>query len=239
MIEGRRFRLFVALGRRRRRRHAAGLFSLRRLATLWHFRAKEAQRFRSRRLQIDARVGQHLCGDPLLFTKEAQQQMFGADVAVIEVAGFRHRELEHLLGARGIRQIRSGRLCRFPLLDGVLDFLGNVVEIHVEVLQHRRRNALTLADQAEQDMLGAHILVMQACRFLACHRENFPHPLGEVVAVHRPLRVVGKRIIRRRRLRSPIPAARILRAPDWPRFQSTSAARGEQGAPTGQRSGAC
>ena len=117
--------------------------------------------------------------------------MFGTDVAVIEIASFRHRELKHFFGARGIRQIRSGGLCRLSLLDGVLDLLGYVVEIHVQVLQHRCRNALTLADQAEQDMLGAHILVMQACRFLACHRENLPHPLGEVVAVHRPLRVVG------------------------------------------------
>ena len=239
MIECRRFRLLVSLRRRSRRRYASRLFSLRRLATLRHFRAKKAQRFRPRRFEVDARVGQHLCGDPLLFAKEAQQQMFGADVAVIEIAGFRHRELKHLFGARSIRQIRSGRLCRFPLLDGVLDLLGNVVEIHVEVLQHRRRNALTLADQAEQDMLGAHILVMQTCRFLACHRENLPHPLGEVVAVHRPLRVVGKRIIRRRRLRSPIPAARIWRAPDWSRFPSTRAARDERGALTGQKSGAC
>ncbi len=114
--------------------------------------------------------------------------MLGADVAVIELARFAHRELEHLLRARGIREIGAGRWRGFPLLDRLLDLLLNLVELDAEVLQHGRGDALALADEAEQDVLGAHVFVVEACGFLARHRENLPHPLSEVVAVHMSLR---------------------------------------------------
>ena len=67
------------------------------------------------------------------------------------------------------------------------DFLLDVVQLDVEVLEHRRGDALALADEAEQDVLRPHVFVVETGGFLARHRENFPHPLGEVVAVHNSL----------------------------------------------------
>ena len=110
--------------------------------------------------------------------------MLRADVAVIQLARLAHGELEHLLGARGIGKIGPGRLAGFPLLDRLFDLLLNLVELDAEILQNGRGDALTLADQAEQDVLGPHVLVVEACGLLARHREDLPHPLGEVVAVH-------------------------------------------------------
>src|SRR5215471_8301627 len=102
MIERRRLGFLFALGLRCLRSAAA---LLRRRTTLRHLSAEYAQRFGARRLEIHPRIGQHLCGDALLLSKKAEEQMLGADVTVIQLARFAHSELEHLLRARGIGKI--------------------------------------------------------------------------------------------------------------------------------------
>src|SRR5881397_141968 len=64
-----------------------------------HLAAEQPQRFGARLLQVHARVGQDLRGDPLLFAQQSEQQVLGADVRVIELPRLAHRQLEHLLGA--------------------------------------------------------------------------------------------------------------------------------------------
>ena len=106
--------------------------------------------------------------------------MLGADVGVVQLARLGHRELEHLLGARRIRQLaqRDGRLA---LADGLLDPLVDLLQIDVQVGEHGRGDALALADQAEEDVLGADVVVLEADRLLARHRQDLPNPVGEVV----------------------------------------------------------
>ena len=149
-----------------------------------HVAAQQPQRLRARLLQVDAGVGEHLRGDALLLAEQAEQQVLGADVGVVELARLGHRQLEHLLGARGVRQVGAGGGGRLSLLDRLLDLLLDVLEVDVEV-RSTRGDALALADQAEQDVLGADVLVVQPGRFLARHLEDLPDPVGEVVAVHR------------------------------------------------------
>ena len=156
----------------------------RRRLLLRHLGAEEAQRLRLRGVEVDARVGQNLRGNALLFAQQAEQQVLGADVAVAQIAGFAHGELEYFLGARRIGEIGSGRGCGLTLLHGLLDLLLNLVEVDAEVLEDGGGDTLALADEAEQDVLGAHVFVMEAGSFLARHREDLPHPLSEVVAVH-------------------------------------------------------
>jgi hypothetical protein len=57
----------------------------------------------------------------------------------------------------------------------------DLLEIHVEVGQHRGGHTFTLADEPEQQVLGPDVIVLQANGFLASHREDLPHPVGEVV----------------------------------------------------------
>ena len=75
----------------------------------------------------------------------------------------------------------------FALLHRLLDLLLDLVQLDGEVLKHRGGDALTLADEAEQDVLRAHVLVVESRGFLARHGEDLPHPLGKVVAVHQSL----------------------------------------------------
>ena len=216
VIERRRLGLLLALRLRlRRRRTAARLLS----TTLRHFGAEDAQSLGAGGVEIDARVGQDLRRNPLLFPKEAEQEVFGADVAVVQFARLAHGELEHLLRARRVGKIGTGRLTGFPLLHRLLDLLLDVVEFDAEVLQHRCCNAFTLADQAEQDVLGPHVLVVETRGFLASHREYLPHPLGEVVAVHSSLTSGSwSAFSQPSPLPLPAPYAHTVRAPGWFRF---------------------
>ena len=95
--------------------------------------------------------------------------MLGADVGVVELAGLGHGQLEHLLGARGVRKVGPGGGGRFALLHRLLDFLLDVFEVDVEIGQDGGRDAFALADQAEEDVLGADVLVVQTGGFLAGH----------------------------------------------------------------------
>ena len=64
-------------------------------------------RLRARALERHAHGAQHLRADTLLLGEDAEQQMLGADVVVTQQARLGHRELEHLLRARRVRQIRA------------------------------------------------------------------------------------------------------------------------------------
>ena len=111
--------------------------------------------------------------------------MLRADVGVVELARLGHGQLEHLLGARGVRKIGAGRRSRLPLLHGLLDLLLDLFEIHVEVLEDGGRDSFAFANEAEQDVLGADVLVVQTGRLFARHLQNLPDSISEIVAVHR------------------------------------------------------
>src|SRR3989442_3758432 len=100
-----------------------------------------------------------------------------------------------------IRRPPRSTLFPYTTLFRSLDFL----EVDVEVGEDRGGDALAFADQAQQDVLGPDVLVMQAGGFLPRHLQNLAHPIPEVVAVHLPPRPTPPR--------SPAPAPHTSRAP--------------------------
>jgi hypothetical protein len=53
----------------------------------------------ARLLEVHTGVGEHLCRDPLLLPQQAEQQMLGPDIGVVQLARLAHRQLQHFLGA--------------------------------------------------------------------------------------------------------------------------------------------
>ena len=51
--------------------------------------------------QVGAELDEHLGGDALALTDEAEEDVLGADVVVAELQRLAQRQLEHLLGPRG------------------------------------------------------------------------------------------------------------------------------------------
>ncbi len=74
-------------------------------------------------------------------------------------------QLQHLLGARGERDVAGGRL--LALADDLDDLLADRGEIDVETLQGLGGDALSLIEQAEEDVLRAYVVVVEeTCFFL-------------------------------------------------------------------------
>ena len=125
------------------------------------------------RLRSAPSLTQHLGGDALALADQAEQDVLGADVVVAELQRLAQRQLEHLLGARGERDVAAGRL--LALADDLLDLGAHGLQRDAEALQRLGGDALTLVDQAEQDVLGADVVVGEhAGLFLGQH----DHPCG-------------------------------------------------------------
>src|SRR5207249_1616824 len=105
-----------------------------------------------------------------------------------------------------------------PLFHLLFDLLLNLVQLDAEVLQHGRRHSLALPNEAEENVLGTHVLVVEARGLFARHREYLAHPFREIVAVHGPSTCrMGQSIILPTRLASPMRFARVARGPETSR----------------------
>ncbi len=103
--------------------------------------------------------------------------MFGADVVVVELAGFFEREFDDALGAR-----REDHL----LLDGLpaaaddrFDFLANLRQVDAERLQHFGGEALAFGDDAEQNVLGSDVVVTEPLRLFLSEDDAASRAFGE------------------------------------------------------------
>ena len=127
--------------------------------------------------EVGAELDEHLGGDALALADEAEQDVLGADVVVAELQRFAQRQLEHLLGSRGERDVARRR--RAALADDLLDLAAHGLERDAERLERLRGDAFALVDQAEQDVLGADVAVVQQTRFLLRQHHHPPGPIGE------------------------------------------------------------
>ena len=85
--------------------------------------------------------------------------MLGADVVVAEAERLAQREFQDLLGARRERDLPLGRLLAGA--DDAHDGGADLFDGHFEAVEHARRHALLLAEQAEQEVLGADVVVLE------------------------------------------------------------------------------
>jgi hypothetical protein len=110
-------------------------------------------------VEVGAELDQHLGGDALALADEPEQDVLGADVVVAELQRLAQRELEHLLGARREGDVAARGL--LALADDLLDLVADALEGDAEGLERLRGDALALVDQAEQDVLGPDVVVVE------------------------------------------------------------------------------
>ena len=127
--------------------------------------------------QVGAELHEHLGGDALALTDEAEEDVLGADVVVAELQRLAQRQLEHLLGAGRERDVARRR--RAALADDLLDLAAHGLEGDAERLERLGGDAFALVDQAEQDVLGADVVVVEEARFLLGQHDDSAGPVGE------------------------------------------------------------
>ena len=148
------------------------------LSPVVHVVPQQVQDFLADVFQLQPEVHQDLGGHAFLLAQQAQQQVFGADVVVVEVAGLLDGVLDDLLGPRGLGQLAHGDHVG-PGLDDLLDLQADLAQVDVEVLQDVGGDAGAFLDQAEEDVLGADVLVVEALGLLVGQLHHLAGPVGK------------------------------------------------------------
>ena len=130
-------------------------------------------------IQVDAQAAQHVDGNAFALAHKPKQQVLGADIVVAHEARLVDGQLNHPLGAGGQGGLAKGRA--FAAADCALDGADNLAGLHAQLAQNLDGNAVFLAHKAEQQMLGADIVVVEAQRFFLGQRQNATRTLGEAI----------------------------------------------------------
>ena len=117
----------------------------------------------------NAQFAQHIEGNALAVAHEAEQQMLGADVMVAQATGFFEGKFEYLLGAG-----REVNLAAFMLAGAgeSLDNLFHAGRLETQLAQNTGGHAAFFANQTEQQVLGANVIVAQALCFVVGKAEH-------------------------------------------------------------------
>ena len=103
--------------------------------------------------------------------------MLSADVVVAQLQCFTQREFEHLLGAGRERDVPAR--CLLTLTDDLFDLRAHGFERDAKALKCLRSDAFALVDQAEQDVLGPDVVVVEHARFFLRKHDHPPGPVGK------------------------------------------------------------
>ena len=123
-------------------------------------------------------------GDPLALADQAEQQVLRADVVVAEPARLVDGQLDDPLGPRRQPDLADDR----PIAptDDELDRRPDLGQLDVHVLEDARGDTFALADEAEQQVLRADVVVVEPLRLVLSQRQDLARAVRELVeAIHR------------------------------------------------------
>ena len=120
---------------------------------------------------------QDLRGDTFALADEAEEDVLGADVVVAELQRLAQRELEDLLGAGGEGDVTRGSLA--AVADDLFDLGAHGLERDAERLERLGGDALAFVDQAEQDVLGPDVVVVEQARLFLRQDDDSAGSIGE------------------------------------------------------------
>ena len=134
-------------------------------------------------VEVDAEGLQHTGGDPLALADEAQEQVLRADVVVSQPAGLVDGQLDDALRARRQADLADDRA--IAASDDELDRGPDLGQLDVHVLEHARGHAFALADEAQEQVLRADVVVVEPLRFVLSQCQDLARPVRELVeAIH-------------------------------------------------------
>ncbi len=131
-------------------------------------------------LDVDAEGFEDPGGHALPFAEESEQDVFRADIRMIEGLCLLAGEGEDLLHARGVGNVPDHLGFRAGS-DLFFDLHADAFEIEPEFLEDVDGHALAELDQAQEQMLGADVVVVEPVGFLACEREDLLGAWGEII----------------------------------------------------------
>ena len=145
--------------------------------------AQDADDLVAHLVEVDAEALEHARGDALALADQAQQQVLRADVVVAQAARLVDGQLDDPLGAR--RQADFADDGPIAAADDELDGGPDLGQLDVHVLEDARGDALALTHQAEQQVLGPDVVVVEPLRLVLSKRQDLARAVRELVeAIH-------------------------------------------------------
>ena len=129
---------------------------------------------------IDIEVFEDARSDAVAFPEQAQEDVFGADVGMVEVFGFFAGQRQHLLHAWGVGDIADHFLVGTGA-DLFFDFHAYGLQIEAKFLEDIDGDPLAQFNQAQQEVLGAHKIMIEAVGFLARQGQHLLRAGREII----------------------------------------------------------
>ena len=118
-----------------------------------------------------------------------EQQVLGADVVVAEAARLVDGQLDDPLGAGREADLADDRAIAAP--DDELDRRPDLGQLDVHVLEHAGGDALALADEPEQQVLRADVVVVEPLRLVLRERQDLARAIRELVEAIHPVELIS------------------------------------------------
>ena len=126
----------------------------------------------------DVQAAQHLERRALALAHDAEQQVLRGDVGLPHLHGFAQRVLQHALDARREGEM-SGDVGVLVDGDHLADGLNDAVVADVQAVERLGGETVLLLDEAEQDMLGAHVGLVKRARLILSQDKHFTRLVRE------------------------------------------------------------
>ncbi len=110
-------------------------------------------------------------GDAIAFAQKAEEDVFGADVGMAEILGLLLGQGEDFFDAGGVRDVADHLLVGAGA-DLFLDLHADSFEVEAKFLKDIDGDALAEFDQAEEEVLGADEVMVEAIGFFPGEREH-------------------------------------------------------------------
>lgn len=127
--------------------------------------------------QVGTEFGQNLGGNALALFEQAEEEVLGPNVVVAELEGFTQGKFEDAL-----RPWSEGDVA----LDGFLALTDNLddagadrIAFDLRHFKGFRGDSLTLGDEAEEEVLGPDVVVLEAARLILGEDDDPPGAVGE------------------------------------------------------------
>ena len=138
--------------------------------------------FLARAVGVDVQVVEDTGRHTLALPHEAEEDVLGADVVVAQRQRFAQRQFEHLLGPR-----REGDLALrlvVALAHDAGDFSADLFQADFEGAKHPRGHAVGLAQEPEEEMLRADVVVAEHPRLFLGQDDHLARSLCEPFKHH-------------------------------------------------------
>jgi hypothetical protein len=111
-------------------------------------RGQQALEFGPHLFERGAQVFEDMCGDPLTFDEQSQQQVLGTDIVMSHPARFLEGDLDDLLHARGWDDLVDDDA--LVASENRLDCLADLADLNTKVIEDFRGQPVTFAEQSKE-----------------------------------------------------------------------------------------